>query len=209
MPKKPIDYSNTSFYRIVCKDTNIKDCYVGHTTNLKERIRCHRKSCNNPNDTKHNYKVYRFIRSMGGWDNWSLILIETKSCDNKYEATKEEFNFYNIYISTLNTQTPTQTKKEWNENIYNEKRRKKYNENIEEKNKILIQNKKYVLNNEKKIKEYKQKNYQQNKEKLLENYNCGCGGKYQKCTEARHFRTKIHLAYLEGLKTTKTETENI
>jgi hypothetical protein len=32
MPKKPIDYSKTHFYKIVCNDTNIKPCYVGHTT---------------------------------------------------------------------------------------------------------------------------------------------------------------------------------
>ena len=32
MPKKEIDYSNTIIYRIVCKDTNITECYVGHTT---------------------------------------------------------------------------------------------------------------------------------------------------------------------------------
>ena len=37
MPRKEIDYSNTHFYKIVCKDLNIKDCYVGHTTNFKNK----------------------------------------------------------------------------------------------------------------------------------------------------------------------------
>ena len=37
MPKKPIDYSKTHFCKIVCNDTNIKPCYVGHTTDFKRR----------------------------------------------------------------------------------------------------------------------------------------------------------------------------
>jgi hypothetical protein len=34
MPKKLIDYSKTIIYKIVCNDLNIKDVYVGHTTNF-------------------------------------------------------------------------------------------------------------------------------------------------------------------------------
>ena len=33
MPKQDIDYSNTIFYKISCKDENIKELYIGHTTN--------------------------------------------------------------------------------------------------------------------------------------------------------------------------------
>ena len=39
MPSKPMDYSKTRFYKIVCKDLNIKDCYVGHTTDLQSENR--------------------------------------------------------------------------------------------------------------------------------------------------------------------------
>jgi hypothetical protein len=34
MTKKNIDYSKTMIYKIVCKDFNVSDLYVGHTTNL-------------------------------------------------------------------------------------------------------------------------------------------------------------------------------
>jgi len=37
MPKKEIDYSNTIIYKIVCRDLNIKECYVGHTTNFTKQ----------------------------------------------------------------------------------------------------------------------------------------------------------------------------
>jgi hypothetical protein len=35
MPKVKMDYSNTIIYKIFCKDTNIKEAYIGHTTNMK------------------------------------------------------------------------------------------------------------------------------------------------------------------------------
>ena len=32
-----MDYSNTYFYKIVCKDTNDLSMYIGHTTNFTKR----------------------------------------------------------------------------------------------------------------------------------------------------------------------------
>ena len=32
MPLKEINYDKTHFYKLMCKDFNITDCYVGHTT---------------------------------------------------------------------------------------------------------------------------------------------------------------------------------
>ena len=43
MPRIKIDYSNTMFYKIVCKDLDIKDFYVGHTTDFKTRKNCHKR----------------------------------------------------------------------------------------------------------------------------------------------------------------------
>ena len=37
MPRLPVDYSNTYFYKIVCRDVSIPDMYVGHTTNFSKR----------------------------------------------------------------------------------------------------------------------------------------------------------------------------
>ena len=69
MPKNPIDYSNTLFYKIVCNDLNIKECYVGHTTSFRKRKTVHKNTCNNPNVECHNMPLYKFIRANGGWDN--------------------------------------------------------------------------------------------------------------------------------------------
>ena len=76
MPRKDIDYSNTIIYRIVCKDTSITDCYVGHTTNFINRKNGHKTKCNNEKDKNYNLNVYQFIRDNGNWENWDMIEIE-------------------------------------------------------------------------------------------------------------------------------------
>ena len=50
MPRKPINYTNTHFYKIVCKDISINDCYIGHTTDFKRRKSNHKRTCYNEND---------------------------------------------------------------------------------------------------------------------------------------------------------------
>ena len=72
MPNKVMDYSNTHFYKIVCKDLNIKDCYVGSTLNFVKRMSAF------PTDKHHNTPVYEFIRNNGSWENWEMILINTE-----------------------------------------------------------------------------------------------------------------------------------
>ena len=58
MPKS-VDYSNTCFYKLCCKDVDIKDIYVGHTTNFRLRKSHHKACCNNESDNHYNYNVYQ------------------------------------------------------------------------------------------------------------------------------------------------------
>ena len=90
MPRKPIDYNKTHFYKIVCKDLKITDCYVGHTTDYTKRKNQHKTSCNNSNRPNHNCYLYRFIRSNGGWCNWDMVLINTESYENTLQAKRRE-----------------------------------------------------------------------------------------------------------------------
>ena len=50
MPRTPINYDNVYFYKLVCKDLNVTECYVGHTTNFTKRKNAHKLACNNPKD---------------------------------------------------------------------------------------------------------------------------------------------------------------
>jgi hypothetical protein len=117
MPKVKMDYSNTIIYKIFCKDTNIKESYVGHTTNLVKRKSQHKATCKN---TFPNNKLYSYIRSHGGWDNWEIIILDNINCKNVEEARKVEQSYIDTHNSELNTGTAYcgKDKKENNENDY-------------------------------------------------------------------------------------------
>ena len=93
MPRKPINYSKTVIYKIVCNDLNIKYCYVGSTTDFSDRKSSHKVRCTNPNNAKHNIYIYRFIRENGGWQNWSMIEVERydKCIDNNDKLKRERY----------------------------------------------------------------------------------------------------------------------
>ncbi len=143
MPKKPIDYSNTIIYEIVCKDLNITDCYVGHTTEFVKRKYKHKYSCNTSSHHTHNYNVYKFIRDNGGWDNWSMIEIEKYECIDSNEACSRERYWLETLKASLNTVIPLRTQKEYHNdnkvelNIKNKEKRMNNIEVYKEKEKIF------------------------------------------------------------------------
>ncbi len=160
MPKTPINYENACIYKICCKDTSITDCYVGSTTNFKQRKNCHRRCCSDNNKNK-DIKIYKFIRDNGEWDNWDMILVEKVNVNDVYELKKEERKWIEELNATLNCYIPTRTKTEY---------QKEYNKEYYENNKkqILEYNKEYHKNNKEKIKEYNKEYHKNNKEKILE-----------------------------------------
>lgn len=113
MPRLPIDYSKTIIYKICCKDINITDIYVGHTTDLTRRRRQHKHSCNNENNKNYNMNVYQFIRNNGSWDNWSVIPIEEYPCENVNQAHIRERYWIEELKASLNRCIPLRTHKEW------------------------------------------------------------------------------------------------
>jgi hypothetical protein len=106
MPKVEIDYSNTIFYKIFCKDTNIKDLYVGLTTNFVQRRHAHKQSCKNEKAQNHNCKLYNTIRNAGGWENWQMEIIAFHNCKDSYEAHKKEQEYFEMLGATLNSIEP-------------------------------------------------------------------------------------------------------
>lgn len=170
MPRLPIDYSKTIIYKICCKDINISEIYVGHTTDLTRRRQSHKNTCNNENNKDYNLKVYQFIRENGGWDNWSVIPIEEFPCENINQALIRERYYFEELKSSLNSDVPSRTKKEY-----------------------------YQINKEH-IKEYHKEYYECNKEiineKLKNRTICECGGKYTYNHKNHHFKTKKHQDYL-------------
>ena len=75
------NYEKSSIYKLCCKNVDVKEIYIGSTTNFKRRKNAHKTSCNNEKGKKYNMNVYSFIRENGGWNNWSMILVEEVCCE--------------------------------------------------------------------------------------------------------------------------------
>ena len=106
MPKNDIDYSKTIIYKIVCNDLNVKDVYVGQTTNFIKRKVNHKSDCNYINRKEHNYKIYNTIRDKGGWQKWSMIEIEKYPCNDINEASARERYYYELLNAKFMKNTP-------------------------------------------------------------------------------------------------------
>jgi hypothetical protein len=182
MPRLPINYANTIIYKIVCNDLNITECYVGHTTDFVCRKQCHKKRCINKTNKKHNSKLYKVIRSNGGWENYSMIEIEKFPCQDVNEAKKKERECFENHNSSLNTNFPQRSKKEYY---------------IDNKDEMSIKNKTYNLANKEKIADHKKVMYEINRLEILEKHKtetfiCECGRLIKCCNRSRHSKSKVH-----------------
>jgi len=182
MPLKKINYSNTIFYRIVCNDLNITDCYIGHTTNFISRKRNHKQCCNNEKLNAYNFHLYKLIRENGGWDNWSMIMIEQINCKDYNEAIQIERNFIEKYKSNLNSNNPCKLIKE---ETINDSVDKSTIKNIIEENINIIKeyNKEYYNNNINKRKEYNKKIF----------YCDYCKKNISICGKSAHLKSNTHI----------------
>ena len=119
MPKTEIDYSNTIIYKITCKDPGIKDVYVGHTTNFVQRKHAHKQSCINVKSSNHKCKLYTTIREHGGWQNWTMEIINFFNCNDHYEARIKEHEYFMLLNATLNSIDPMPKPKSPVEPVHN------------------------------------------------------------------------------------------
>ncbi len=225
MPRKPVDYSKCKFYQLVCKDVTVKECYVGHTTDVKSRRASHKSHCTNEKSNVYNLFVYRFIRDHGGWANWQLIVHETAAMKDKAEAALRERHWLVHYNATLNTQVPGQTRAEYYaahvEEIKTEKK-EYYRAHVEEKKaykaeyyaahveeakaykaeyyaahveEIKAGKAAYYVANAEKLNAYNAAYNAANIDRLTEKHTCECGGCYTTRSKSIHFKTAKHLAF--------------
>ena len=180
MPKRNVNYNNTHFYKIVSKDLEIQDLYIGCTTDFRSRKAHHKTSCNNNKDKNHNMPVYQFIRSHGGWDNWDMVLIETCKCENSLDAKKKERQHMEQQQATLNTLIPSRTIDE-----YVPAYKKQYYETHKAE---LIE----------KWAEYRENNRELINERQNVKVKCECGATHSRCGKVRHLKTMKHQNYLES-----------
>ena len=179
------DYSKGNIYKLCCNDTDITDIYIGSTCNFTHRKYLHKSKCNNEKDKNYNYYVYKFIRENGGWDNWSMILVEEVCCENKKQLNQKEREWIEKLKSTLNKKLPNRTPEEYEKTEI----RKNYK-------------KKYHIKNKERIKEYQKKS--EKFEKYQKEYNkikvvCECGCEVLKRGLSRHKKRDIHKRLMNEL----------
>ena len=92
-----------TFYILHCKDPIILPVYIGVTSNLKQRLYDHKNITINPNRLSHNTPLYQFIRSHGGWNNWSIRFQFKKVCSNFQHAKLIEKHLIECFPNHLNS----------------------------------------------------------------------------------------------------------
>ena len=229
MPKKPINYANCMFYRLVCRDPTVKEVYVGHTTDESNRRRKHKNDCTNEKGAKYNFFVYRFIRDHGGFDNWQMLVEEKLAVADDVAARLRERYWCEHFNATLNSNVPGRTRVEYRADHREEIKitdaayRTEHREEIkitdaayyaEHRDEIKITGAAYYAEHRDEIKitkaayhvAHREKHNQQsaawaeaNTDHLKEKHDCPCGGKFRTSDKARHSKSLRHIAYLAAL----------
>lgn len=96
-----------TIYKIYCRDSEINECYVGSTENFHTRCLEHKSRCYNTNDHTYNYKLYKYIRANGGWDNFIIQAIIDCTVEDRYDA---ELYYFKLFNATLNSQFPKRSR---------------------------------------------------------------------------------------------------
>ena len=125
MPKTEIDYSNTIIYKIICKDSSVKEIYVGHTTNFVQRKHNHKQNCINENSPNYECKLYKIIRDNGGWNNWKIEIVNFFNCKNHFEAKKKEQEYFHLLNGSIQSMEYSKDKEPL-QNEFTEKNRTKF-----------------------------------------------------------------------------------
>lgn len=225
MPKLPPDYAKNVIYGIFSNEDN-RCVYIGHTTHFAKRKSQHKAGCTKDDKIKYNYKLYQSIREYGGWNNFTMKLIEEYPCKTMQEAITREFFNFQIFNPSFNTCVPCRKRSEYNEankekineqqKQYREKNKEKkkeyYRENRDEINQRLKQYReanKEVLNNQRKqYTEFKKEKINNQRKQYREANKDGIADKSKQYREANkeviNNRRRIRYAELKALKATTT-----
>ncbi len=178
------NYDNACVYKLCCKDSSIKDIYVGSTCAFKQRKCQHKSTCNNENSMGYNCYVYQFIRSTGGFDNWDMIQVEKCSVKDRKELEMRERFFLESLGASLNKVIPTRSKSE---------RYIDCKEQVLEHMRIYNDENKNWINERQRVYDNKNKDLIEKKRSIK--IDCECGVRIRKGSLASHKKTKIHQVY--------------
>lgn len=91
-------YDNFCIYKIQYKE-DVSNLYIGSTTNYKRRMYQHKKNSNN---FKKKNTLYKYIRSLGGSNNFIFEKIIDYPCKDRTEGLAKEKEYIKIMNANLN-----------------------------------------------------------------------------------------------------------
>lgn len=89
-------------YKIVCKDKEITEFYIGSTNYFNHRKAIHKYNSIKLYRKEYCYPLYMFINVNGGWENWEMIVLEEFPNHTKKERIIEEQKYIDLLKPTLN-----------------------------------------------------------------------------------------------------------
>jgi len=151
-------------YKLIKKDAINDDMiYIGSTEDINDRMSKHKYSCNNIKHCKYNYKVYKYIRDNGGWNEWKYEIIDEVEVALREDAGIYEGEYIIKYdaINKLNDVVAGRCLNK-SKNQYHKEKYQRNKEVISQKSKEKYQRNKEVISQKSKEK------YQRNKEDILQ-----------------------------------------
>ena len=76
-------------YKIICRDKEITEFYIGSSIEFNNRKFKHQSYCNNLNNNHYCYPLYMFINVNGGFENWEFEFITKKELEMNEQYYKD------------------------------------------------------------------------------------------------------------------------
>jgi hypothetical protein len=108
-----INYQKALIYYIT--KTGTENLYIGSTTDLRSRKYVHKHRCNNKDSEYYDDTIYRTIRAHGGWDTWSIGVLQKYPCDSRHELQDYERYLIRELGATLNGSLPSTAREKYKE----------------------------------------------------------------------------------------------
>lgn len=207
-----VNYANSMIYKLVCRDVDIKEVYVGSTCNFTRRKQQHKNDCVYESGREYNRYVYRFIRDSGGWVNWDMLVVERcEGIVDKMGLHIRERYWIETFDAKLNKQVPLRTVAEWwddnkdSRSIYTKQWYVENKESVAEKGFVYRQVnkdkiKQYEMDNAEKIKMRHRKYNKDNAEKINRMSACECGAAVRRYGLPRHKLSPKHSRLMNNVR---------
>ena len=151
-----------TIYRIVSKNQELKNCYIGKTRNLTSRIRQHKSDSINIQSRRYNLPMYQYIREHGGFENFEVINLKDIWIDGAENTSIHEqyyFELYGGFINCLNTYYPNRKARETSLIYYYKHKEQVTEYQAKYRNEHKEQTVKYYIEHKEKIKEQTKLNF--------------------------------------------------